>query len=287
MKTLLSIAVLAGLAVMSPAQTYEETQAQIKVLKQRLMANQVKIDALTSLIQKEMTADNFTVTGVYNQVPGANSRKAAMVEIANTLNTLETKLKFGTTDAKNMYITGANLEVRNGNSSLINGLGNLIVGYNPTRVGGNIRTGSHNLVFGNYANYSSTYGIVGGEYNELLAPRSVIMSGQYNAVTGADLFQAILTGIRNKVSSNVGAIVTGNDNNVSSSVRSIILTGSYNTVTGGYDSAIVTGESARIENSVRGAILTGYKTKISNATNAAIGTGQNLTLTSNNSFDAN
>jgi len=287
MKRLLSLAILAGLAVAAPAQTHEEIQAQIKVLKQRLMANQAKIDTLNSLIQKEMTADNFTVSAVYSQEPGANSRKSAIVEIANTLNTLETKLKFVTTDAKTMYVTGANLEIRNGNSSLVNGLGNLIVGYNPTRVSGNIRTGSHNLVFGNYANYSSTYGIVGGEFNDLLAPRSVIMSGQYNAVTGTDIFQAILTGIRNKVSSNSGAIVTGNDNSVTSSVRSILLSGSYNAVTGGYDSAIVSGESARVENSVRGAILTGYKTKISGATNAAIGTGQHLTLTSNNSWDAN
>ncbi|MBT3432589.1 MAG: hypothetical protein HN435_01620, partial [Nitrospinaceae bacterium] len=67
-----------------------------------------------------------------------------------------------TVDANdNIFITGANLHVRDGSSDTggaINGLGNLIVGYDENS--SNIKTGSHNIVVGPYHTYSSYGGLV-------------------------------------------------------------------------------------------------------------------------------
>jgi hypothetical protein len=61
-------------------------------------------------------------------------------------------------------IAGANLRLVNGlrATATTNGLGNLLVGYNEPRQGGNVETGSHNVVVGQGHNFSSFGGLVVG-----------------------------------------------------------------------------------------------------------------------------
>ena len=80
------------------------------------------------------------------------------------------------TAANSVTFTGANVFVRSGSGATdgaVNGLGNLIVGYGEDApyfssvAAPAVRTGSHNLVVGGGASYSSFGGFVGGLLNRV------------------------------------------------------------------------------------------------------------------------
>ncbi len=107
---------------------------------------------------------------------------------------LEQLLRHFSRKGTEVFITGANLYLRNGLGSTDcineqsqeipdcpNGLGNLIVGYNEPRepaFGEDIRTGSHNVVVGQQHNFSRFGGVVVGLRNGI--------SGDYAAVGGGE-----------------------------------------------------------------------------------------------------
>jgi len=94
-----------------------------------------------------------------------------------------------------VYVTGANLHVRNGMKATgsLNGLGNLIVGYNEPRAEDDLsRLGSHNLVLGSRQNYSSYGGVVAGAFNEISAPYASVLGGAGNVAAAPNA--AILGG---------------------------------------------------------------------------------------------
>jgi hypothetical protein len=109
---------------------------------------------------------------------------------------------------KDLTITG-NLHIINGlgatnglpntpentSSQISNGLGNLIIGYNQMRSNVNVRTGSHNLILGDYQSYSSVGGIVAGWYNSLTGQNSSVLGGLYN--TGFGMFSTVNGGKAN------------------------------------------------------------------------------------------
>jgi hypothetical protein len=115
-----------------------------------------------------------------------------------------------------MVITGANLRIVNGLGQTDcgpqddpipdcpNGLGNLIVGYNELRGGENIRTGSHNVVVGQFHNFSRVGGVVVGERNEI--------SGEFAAVSG---------GTNNTASGDFASVSGGNGNRASGGASSV------------------------------------------------------------------
>ncbi len=83
-----------------------------------------------------------------------------------------------------VVFSGANVYVQSGSGSTsgaVNGLGNLIVGYDT---GGSDKSGSHNLVVGDFHNYSSWGGVVFGEANEISGDAATVLGGTLNTSSG-------------------------------------------------------------------------------------------------------
>ncbi len=122
-----------------------------------------------------------------------------------------------------IYITGANLNVRSGGSSTIDtvdGTGNIIIGFNePQSL--SVKTGSHNLIVGKNHNYSSYGGIVVGIENTISAPYASVSGGEINTASG------------------ITSSVTGGVGNTASGVYSSISGGQFNTASG--DNSSVSG----------------------------------------------
>ena len=112
----------------------------------------------------------------------------------------------------NVYITGANLHIRNTSGSTDgapDGLGNLIVGYNEIEVrgGGNDdRSGSHNLVVGSRHNFSSYGGLVAGLENNISGAWASVSGGHFNTASG---FSASVSGGVQNSASGIGASTSG------------------------------------------------------------------------------
>src|SRR5262249_22206582 len=106
---------------------------------------------------------------------------------------LEVKTQFMTANHEGKYtkFTGCNVYVQSGSGSTddntssggsLTGLGNLIIGYNaPQGNPWDIRTGSHNLILGDYNNYSSYGGLVAGSYNTVSGAYASISGGAFNS----------------------------------------------------------------------------------------------------------
>ncbi len=267
-KTLLFALLLVG-----SASTYAQTSTeQLMTLKARLEANAEKLSKLKTELAAEKALDDQLLIGTSTQVTQSYQRSNSITKIKNAIPAMEAKTQFLWTMGSEVYIIGANLQVKSGSNLATNTLGNVIVGHNANRPSGNIRTGSHNLVFGNGANFSSEYGVVGGFQNNLYAPYSAILSGTGNLVEGGSLYQVVATGMNNKTTANAAVALTGNDNLVSC-VRGVVATGSYNRLLFGYENVIVSGDKGFIENGVRSYILTGLRNVIKNAEYTGIGTG--------------
>ena len=101
-------------------------------------------------------------------------------------------------------IEGANVHVRSGSSTtddnclvgdpgwpnceILTGLGNLIVGYNGRlrfrSLVPEVRTGSYNLVVGDFHSYSSFGGFVAGEFNAITGAQASVSGGHRNLASG-------------------------------------------------------------------------------------------------------
>ncbi len=127
-------------------------------------------------------------------------------------------------------IEGANVHVRSGSGSTpdgcgpaapgfpncesLTGLGNLIVGYNdqrPSRLRAalprEVRTGSHNLVVGDFHSYSSFAGFVAGSSNQVIGPNASVSGGHGNSASGAS--SAVSGGFRNEASGSTSSVSGG------------------------------------------------------------------------------
>lgn len=111
---------------------------------------------------------------------------------------------------KNVYIVDGS-----GDTESNSGLGNLTIGYNVLRVvGGDARTGTHNLILGDRNNYTSYGGLVAGDSNSISRPYATVTGGSANAASG------------------YAATVTGGEFNTASGVQAAILGGKFNTARG-------------------------------------------------------
>jgi hypothetical protein len=154
-------------------------------------------------------------------------------------------------------VVGANFQVVNGvDDDTINGTGNLIVGYD-SEVGGpdnctdgayadltacenagyiwgaNHQSGSHNLVVGQAASYSSHHGIVGGSYNVINRRNASVSGGSSNTASG---FSSSVSGGQNNTASATGSSVSGGTSNIASGDSSSISGGTGNTASSLYSS---------------------------------------------------
>jgi hypothetical protein len=160
-------------------------------------------------------------------LPSGKAADAPGRGMAERMATLEQKLAAMAYDpaANEVVITGANLRIVNGlgNTETMNGLGNLIVGYNEVRPPEsgllNNRTGSHNVVIGEWNNFSSFGGLVVGFYNEVSGIFASVSGGSQNIASGR--LASVSGGLFNRVSGSFASVSGGNDNTASGGTSSV------------------------------------------------------------------
>lgn len=133
-----------------------------------------------------------------------------------------------------------NLHVRSGQGSTDatpNGLGNLIVGYDEGS--SSDKSGSHNIVYGSDAEYTSYGGLVGGTNNTVSAPNASVVGGTSNTASGDGA--VVTSGSSNEASGNYTAVGAGHSNEAQANYSTVVA-GWNNDADGSY-SAVVAGSS--------------------------------------------
>ena len=140
-----------------------------------------------------------------------------------------------TPTARTIVLTGVNLKILNGLPRFAgtNGAGNLILGHHELRLDYFVdetavtdnRTGSHNIVIGDFHNYLGDGGVVTGDFNEI------------------DYFGSVIGGFQNKASGPFSVIIGGGDNQTADGAAVVICGGVNNRATGHF-SAIFGGSGA-------------------------------------------
>jgi hypothetical protein len=151
---------------------------------------------------------------------------------------LEDLLKPFSRKGNEVFLTGANLHIRNGLGrtecadaegnpipDCPNGLGNVIVGYNEPRAsvfGENLRTGSHNVVVGPGHNFSRFGGVVAGELNEISGEFASVVGGDFNTANNR---QSAVVGGSGNAASGLHSVVCGGENNTASGTFAVVCRG--------------------------------------------------------------
>jgi len=173
--------------------------------------------------------------------------RGGQLGLADRVAALEKLLTHFTRVGNEVVITGANLRLVNGLGSTDctaepdepmpdcpNGAGNLIVGYNELReFGENIRTGSHNVVVGQFHNFSRFGGLVVGDFNEISGDFAVVSGGQRNTARGDR--SAVSGGLSNTASGDQSSI-SGGFINTASGFAAAVSGGSFDTASGAVSS---------------------------------------------------
>lgn len=206
-------------------------------------------------------------SGISNKPPGLDGSvnvaalaqtvaqlEAALAQALARIEALEQKTAALSVEPDKLIVEGVNLHIRSGagrTDATPNGRGNLILGYDEARISGSEKTGSHNLVLGKLANYTSFGGIVGGERNTISAPFSIVLSGESNAASGRQ--SVIVAGASSRAEGLTSVVVSGAEG-VSRGFRSIVVGGFGNQASGQY-SAVLGGlrnEANSAESSIGG-----------------------------------
>lgn len=196
------------------------------------MAQSGSLDARVAALELSNAQLKSKVDDLQKQMGQAIS---SIVSLNGRVYELEQKTKHMSVSGNNVVFSGCNVQIKkdNGNYWAPNGLGNLIVGYNAKRTDGKstVRTGSHNIVFGNENSYSGTMSLVGGFRNDVRGLYSAILSGQDNllgtAYNNQPSMGVILTGHNNRTSGQFSLIGTGRYN-LSAGLHTVVLTGRDN-----------------------------------------------------------
>jgi hypothetical protein len=257
-------------------QRLEALEDEVRTVQRRLrlwrqLAGSVLVLALVSLLQP---------WGLAAQVPGEDAERTfwQLVNLWGRVGALERTLTHvtsvtGAGGLPEVRITGANLRLVNGlrATATTNGLGNLLVGYNEPRQGGNVETGSHNVVVGQGHNFSSFGGLVVGRQNEISGAFAAVSGGFDNTASGASA--AVSGGIFNRASGESAAVSGGFDNTASASATSVS-GGRGNTARG--ESASVNGGHGNTASGHTAAISGGQANTASGFTSSVSG-GRNQT----------
>jgi hypothetical protein len=214
-------------------------------------------------LQAALSAQNGTISNLQSDVAA-----------------LGNKLLFVTVDGTEMYITGANLNIRDGSGQTIipinsgstdhvgavtNGLGNLVIGYNETD-GTLLRAGSHNLVIGPNHTYTSAGGLVAGFGNTITGLSTSVTGGSGNRASDN---ASSVSGGQNNVSNANWSSVSGGQGNTAGNCPSCQLSDSrWNSVSGG---------SGNFARRFWGSI-SGGSGNVSNGNNAWIGGGSQKSI---------
>jgi hypothetical protein len=178
-----------------------------------------------------------------------------------------------------LYVTGANLHIVDGSGDTygpVNGLGNLIVGYNhPRGMGKDDRSGSHNIVVGDYQNYASYGGLIAGYWNSINGTFSSVTGGGNNTASGD---RASVSGGIANTASGFGASVSGGQDNTASESSTSVSGGQGNTASNDYSS--VSGGQGNTA-SGWGASVSGGWTNTADGQGASISGGEDNTASGN------
>ncbi len=136
---------------------------------------------------------------------------------------------------------GVNVYIRNGkqrqdkplDADIIDGTGNLMIGYNHRTMWqiSQVVTGSHNLLLGQGAAYSSYGAIIGGFNNYSSAPAASVLGGQESTASG--LSSVVVAGVDNITAGWNSAIVAGTSNSTGNTA-SPMTKGKRSAILGGY-----------------------------------------------------
>lgn len=146
-----------------------------------------------------------------------------------------------------VVLSGVNVQIVNGMGSTesANGAGNLILGYNePGNFEGDLRTGSHCLVYGMQANYTTWQSLVGGIQNSAYARRSVLLTGQDNLIDVGAFDSAVVGGSGNTIRG-TSSFIGGGSRNTCAGFAATILGGYFNRAGEGAFPTVVGGQSNR------------------------------------------
>jgi hypothetical protein len=226
-----------------------DTDTQLRALRQQVAAMRKQLNAARSELSTATTAWQSLQVQLNTLQRQIESLKADLGGLkANGVLDLNGYLTF---DVSNGYPTalfrGINVQIVNGTgeTQTVNGTGNLIVGYNRPSAsqfscslgitesasacsakGGvwaqSHKSGSHNIIGGDFNSYSSWGGLVLGLENAMSAPYTAVLGGARNRAEGA--FASIGGGNHNTASGIYSSVSAGFDNHAA---------GEYAAVAGG------------------------------------------------------
>jgi hypothetical protein len=233
-----------------------DSETQIRALRQQVAAMRKQLNAARG----DLSAASTTRESLQVQLSALQQQVDAMKRQLDTLRADVGGLRANSVWDLNGYLTfevsngyptavfrGVNVQIVNGmgDTQTVNGTGNLIVGYNRPNTNGFVcslgvtesaavclanggvwaqshKGGSHNIVGGDFNNYSSWGGLVLGLENALSAPYTAVLGGARNRAEGS--FATIIGGGYNTASGIYSSISAGFDNHA---------TGAFAAVAGG------------------------------------------------------
>jgi hypothetical protein len=180
-----------------PPERLEALEQQVQALTQHTHTTQRRLHWWRGLACGAVVLAGFTwaLPAVIAQEENAMKGQKGL---AQRVEALEKLLKHFSREKDEIFITGANLHIRNGLGSTgctnaqgdpipncPNGRGNLIVGYNePSPFQAEMRTGSHNVVVGQFHNFSRFGGVVVGSANDISGDFASVSGGSGNTASG-------------------------------------------------------------------------------------------------------
>jgi len=236
--------------------------AQLRTARQQLAALRKQLAAETAARQ-DLVGQLNALKAQQNQIGALQAQVESLAgEVrglkANSVLDLNGYLTFDTSNGYPVALfRGINVQIVNGTgeTQTANGLGNLIIGYNRPSAGSFVcslgvadsdaacrggggawaqshKTGSHNIVGGDFNSYSNWGGIVFGLENAISAPNAVVLSGARNKAGGS---MASITGGSYNTASGIYSTVNGGVGNRASGDFSAVAGGTQRSVTGPHD----------------------------------------------------
>src|SRR5262249_30921254 len=135
------------------------------------------LEALVKSLQQTNTSQAADIAALKNRLDQA---EVDLTALDAGLQAVEVKTAPISVVGTDFVITGKNVFIVDGSGATKSesGLGNLTVGYNVLRaVGGDARTGTHNLILGDRHNYTSYGGLVAGGANQNSRPHAPVTRG--------------------------------------------------------------------------------------------------------------
>jgi hypothetical protein len=212
-------------------------ESDIERLERRLEALEARLRSARRRARLAGLAVAFAAVGL-GTGPSAHAQFGlTLAGLHSRLMAVEAKTAPMSLQGTDLAFTGVNVHIRDGSGSTFSdsGLGNLTVGYNRARgAGRDVRTGTHNLVLGDFQNYSGFGGLVAGSVNAISGGYSTVGGGNNNVASGQC---AAVGGGLNNTASGVSSSVSGGARNNASGSFSSVSGGLFNTA-GGESSAV-------------------------------------------------